>query len=216
MPLDRAEAMRWFTRSAEGGDSEGLTMMGWALLTGEAAPANPPLGLSLLDRAAGQGNANAIGKKGIAYLNGLGVDKDEDAAKRLLTQAAEAGDAASQAALALLLNGPGASPDDLARAVRWARLSATPEHAGGQMALAMVLITHDAVRDMDEGRKRAEQAARIALDRNDLEVATMTLLILTWFFPDSALVPELRQRAVPLIDAQPDPESLRKLLLSPG
>src|SRR5262249_14236837 len=71
------EAVRWFRRAAEQGDTAGQGNLGWAYCQGEGVAKNPGGGVEWLLQAARQGDDNAQVKLGFCYYRGEGVPKDE-------------------------------------------------------------------------------------------------------------------------------------------
>ncbi|MBI5138015.1 MAG: sel1 repeat family protein [Nitrospirae bacterium] len=212
---DRREALRWYQVAADHGDLEGLTLVGWALVTGEWLDADPPRGHALLDRAVRQGYPDAIGRKALTLFLGRGLEQDVDAAIHMLMPLAEAGDTLSQARLATFLSMTDDGADNLSRALRLARASAEQGDMAGQFELARLLITRDAIRDMNEGRRWLERAARTCLDQRAPDVANLIVPLLRAHFPDSPVLPELERMLAPLAGVLADPALLQRFVLGP-
>ena len=86
-PVNRTEAMRWYTRAAAAGDPGALTFLsGVAKDDGRYADAK-----TLLEEAAAQGYGRALLQLGYIYDRGLGVPQDRKRARKYFDQAAAKG-----------------------------------------------------------------------------------------------------------------------------
>ena len=97
--------------------------------------------LSIFQKLAKAGNANARFKIGIMYERGLGVKKDDADAYKWYLQAAKQGHAEAQLGVGLMYKrGRGVSKDD-AEALKWLRRSAEQGHANAQATLGFMYET---------------------------------------------------------------------------
>lgn len=88
------------------------------------------------DRSPGRHTGFALQLLGVYYLNGLGVEKDEEEAIRCFEQGAELGNALCQHNLGLCAQQ--ATPPDMAKALHFFSLAADQNNVAANMALALV------------------------------------------------------------------------------
>ena len=102
-------AVSWLDRAARQGHVPSMTWLGTRLLVGRAAPFQPNEGAVLLARAAELGNAEAAARVAVLAAVGIGRPQSWETALDWLQTAAERGEAAARAQLALLTNDPAAA-----------------------------------------------------------------------------------------------------------
>lgn len=111
-----------------------------AVVLAESAFAQAP-DMAKIKAGAEAGNAKAQGQLGEAYLYGAGIPKDEAAAVKWMTKAAEAGDGTGQARLGQMLqNGWCGLTPNPAEAVKWFTKAAEQGHPGGQSQLGQAYL----------------------------------------------------------------------------
>lgn len=108
---DRAEALAWFTKSADHGYAPAAAALGWIYFTGNGVPRDDRRAVEWLRRGAEGGVASAQNNLGIAYATGRGVARDAAEAERWFRAAAEQGAQDAERNLAKLHGRPApASP----------------------------------------------------------------------------------------------------------
>jgi TPR repeat protein len=90
---DKATAVTWLTKAADGGDIPAQTMLGDAYMNGNGVAQDDGKAFDLLSKAAAAGNANAQKSLGYLYLSGRGVASDKYEGMLWSIKAAEQGDA---------------------------------------------------------------------------------------------------------------------------
>jgi TPR repeat protein len=114
-PPDYARALGWFRAAAEGGDRDGMAMLGLCLLEGLGLPADPVRARALLERAAAKGSAIGRFQFGRVLMTGRGGPADESRGLAAYISAAALGHAEATFNLAnCLAAGVGCLPDRLA------------------------------------------------------------------------------------------------------
>jgi hypothetical protein len=89
---DMNEAIKWYEQAADQGKLLSQANIGWAYLSGRVDDEpNIEKGLAFLESAMEGGNPSAYGSMAVAYLGGLGVEKDLDKAVSLARKAFEEG-----------------------------------------------------------------------------------------------------------------------------
>ena len=76
MPQDDAEAVAWYRRSAEQGETEAQLNLGWMYAKGRGVPQDDAEAAAWYRRSAEQGNAGAQFGLGLMYDQGRGVPRD--------------------------------------------------------------------------------------------------------------------------------------------
>jgi TPR repeat protein len=88
---DKAEAAKWFRRSAEQGNAEARFNLGVAFYNGEGVAQDKVEAAKWFRLAADQGNVKALFSLALAYFNGGSVGQDRDRAFALMRRAADLG-----------------------------------------------------------------------------------------------------------------------------
>ena len=91
MEKDPAEAARWYSKAADGGDVQAQYNLAWDYARGEGVTQSWPHAVALYRKAADQGHADALYSLAQCVEHGLGVESDLDEAARLYAQAADKG-----------------------------------------------------------------------------------------------------------------------------
>jgi TPR repeat protein len=73
---NEVEAVKWFRKSAEQGNTDAQAKLGWCYLNGVGIPKDDAEAVRWLRGAADKGNNDAKHNLGKCYLNGAGVPKD--------------------------------------------------------------------------------------------------------------------------------------------
>jgi uncharacterized protein len=144
-PETRDEAENWlrlaaqsYRKAAEKGDALAQFSLGKLYLAGDGVKQDYAEAQKWLQRAADQGNVDAIEKLGDLYNFGLGVTKNSTQALTLYRRAAETGDAQAQADLGIRLEGfeAGAIEQNFDEAAKWLRKAAEQGNASAQSNLS--------------------------------------------------------------------------------
>ena len=163
---DEAEAVRWYRKAAEQGNTPAQMQLGMAYINGKGIAKDAAEGVRWLRKAAEQGNALAQLALGGTYINGEGIAKDAAEGVRWLRKAAEQGNALAQLALGeVYVNGEGIAKD-AAEGVRWIRKAAEQGNALAQIKLVFAYIGGEGVaRDMAEANRWIRKAAEQSEDK---------------------------------------------------
>jgi TPR repeat protein len=94
---DYGQAMQYFQKAADKGNSDGEYDIGWLYENSFGMPRDYRQAMQWYLKAAGQRNAAAENSIGLFYADGLGVDKDTGKALQWLQRAAADGDAGADA-----------------------------------------------------------------------------------------------------------------------
>lgn len=136
VPQDYLEALAWYTRSADLGNTKAMLKL--AVIKREGLPGIAPdlaSSASWLQRAADTGNIAAMNELGRAYLNGVGVIPNQQEAAKWFEQAAAGGSIAAEYNLGQLYKaGIGGQPDYV-RAVQHFERGANAKDAPSMLAL---------------------------------------------------------------------------------
>lgn len=99
VPPDYKEAMQWYLKAAEKGNSYSQNNIGVLYLNGHGVPQDYKKAMRWCREAAKQGNGDAEQNIGWLYHTGLGVEKDDALARQWLTLAVQHGSANAQTKL---------------------------------------------------------------------------------------------------------------------
>ena len=95
------EAVKWFRKSAEGNDQEGLLYIGYSYLNGDGdCPVDTVQAFECFSKSAALGNVEAENMLGVCYLNGQGTEPDEEQALYWFQEAVKHNDPNAQSNLA--------------------------------------------------------------------------------------------------------------------
>lgn len=119
IPLDYAEAEKWYRLAAVQGNLLAQTMLGAMYTSGEGVPKDTTEAVKWWRLAAEQGFAKAQFVLGSMYHIGEGVPKDDAEAVKWFRLAAEQGDAAAQSTLGVRYHKGEGLPKDLVQAHVW-------------------------------------------------------------------------------------------------
>lgn len=132
----KAEAAKWFKKSAELGFAEAQNTLGWIYNNGDGVQKDEAEAFKWFSKAAEQGHAKSQLKLGHCYASGDGVPKDEAEAVKWYRKAAEQGLAGAQNILGnIYLSGVKGVKKDEAEAVKWYRMGADQGDEGSQTDL---------------------------------------------------------------------------------
>ena len=130
VPMDYAEAMKWYRRAAEQGHAKAQIQIGFMYERGNGVPKNETEAVAWFRRAAEQGDAEGQFKLGLKYYWGEGVLQDYAQAVAWYRRAAEQGDAIAQYNLGVVYSNGEGVPQDYTLAHMWFNLAGTDfEHA---------------------------------------------------------------------------------------
>lgn len=99
-----------------------------------------------------RGDPSSATRLGLAYRDGVGVERDDAKALEWLRRAAEQGDPEGQAALGTMLDVGRGTPRDAPQAAAWFRRAAEQGHTGARFSLGAMLVNGEGIpRDLREG-----------------------------------------------------------------
>jgi TPR repeat protein len=125
---DDLEAVDWFRKAAEQGDSMGEAWLGFSYFVGFAGvPEDRAEALRWYRKAAKQGNAVGEAGLGMMFMYGVVVPHDYDQAAMWFRKAAEQGDAEAQNDLGAAYEYGHGVPKDFVLAYMWESLASTSE-----------------------------------------------------------------------------------------
>lgn len=144
---DRARGVELWMPLAEAGDPRAQWRVGDAYsVIGDGIETDLELGYTWLRASADQGYLYAMHPLGGMYLNGRGVEADEDEAYRLFRLGAEAGAQRSIVALAQMYQRPDQGPvHDPQEGVHWFRLGAEQNNSNAVRGLSDAYLNGDGV-----------------------------------------------------------------------
>jgi len=99
---DEAEAVRWFRKAAEAGNSEGMYNLGIAYANGLGVEKNMVEAVKWFRMGVDAGKKDGMYYLGVAYASGLGVEKNEAEAVNWYRKAIEVGDAGAMLSLGVM------------------------------------------------------------------------------------------------------------------
>ena len=139
IPLDYAEALKWFRLAAAQGDAEAQFSLGVLYAKGEGVAEDGAEALKWYHLAAAQGNAEAELNLGLLYATGEGVSQNVTEALKWFRLAAGHGNAGAQFNLGVLYSQGQGVPQDTVQAYKWFTLAAAafPVQANRDSALKM-------------------------------------------------------------------------------
>ena len=145
VPLDYAEARRWFQAAADKDNPAGEFQLGVMYQNGKGIPVDLPLAVRWYEAAITHNYAPAKAALGILYLNGKGVPKDPAKGEALIHDSAVQGFALAQMVMsAFYLGNTGAVPTDDSLAYQWASLAASKLTGASQVL---------SIRERDDAQK---------------------------------------------------------------
>jgi len=124
LPVDLATSLEYARRSANLGDSWGLTEMGDIYRLGRGVAANETLAFQYYQKGADKGDMRALNAIGMAYLNGMGnYPKDTAKASSFFAKVAEQGNANAMISLASLYGDTTLGAPDKIKQLAYLRLA---------------------------------------------------------------------------------------------
>jgi uncharacterized protein len=125
---DDLEAVAWFRKAAERGDSTGEAWLGFSYFVGfGGVPRDDAQAMTWYRKAAKQGSAKGEAGLGEMFMYGIVVAHDNDQAAMWLRKAAEQGDAVAQHDLGAAYEYGRGVPKDFVLAFMWENLASTSE-----------------------------------------------------------------------------------------
>lgn len=135
LPLNFAEALRWYRKSAEQGYSGGQTGLGDLYFRGKGLPQDYAEAIRWYQKASDQGFPRAQYNLGYMYYQGFGAQQSYAEAIRWYRKAAEQGQANAQNNLAGMYYYGYGVPQDRAEADRWYHQAADQGYENAQRVL---------------------------------------------------------------------------------
>ena len=135
VPKDEAEAVKWYRKGAEAGNSVAMSNLGLMYKNGKGVPKDEGEAVKWLHKSAEAGNGDAMNNLGVIYRDGKGVPKDEVEAVKWYRKGAEAGNGKAMSNLASMYKNGNGVPKDEGEAVKWFRKGAEAGHG-----VAMVIL----------------------------------------------------------------------------
>lgn len=168
VPKDKAEAVRWYFKGANQGDSNARSNLRYIYEHGQGIP------LDELRKAADQGDLAAKSNLGYTYANGLRVTKDEVEAVKWYRKAADQGEVTAQFILGVVYaNGQGVLKDEI-EALAWFNVSAMKgnglaimsrsileQRLGQQMALVAQQRSKEILSEIEANQSRGETGGAV-------------------------------------------------------
>jgi TPR repeat protein len=141
IPNDPQEGVRLLRASAEQDDAKAALALGRLMLLGkEVDPritAEPAYAISLLRPLASEGNSSAQYFLGLAYDDGLGVERSAESAIRWYEKAAGAGESSAMVNLGVMYSDGRGVIKSRAKAIAWFKQAAMQGHGYGQHNLGV-------------------------------------------------------------------------------
>jgi TPR repeat protein len=162
VPLDYAEAVKWFRKAADQGNAVAQNNLGVCYANGNGVSKDDTEAVKWYQKAAEQGLALAQVSLAVMYDDGQGVETNYTEAAKWSRKAAEQGNIGAQKLLGwMYLAGQGV-PQDYGETVKWYRKAAEQGDAEAQARLAAMYedgkgVTQDYVEAAKWNRKAASQ-----------------------------------------------------------
>lgn len=134
-PLNRKQAVFWFTKAAEKGHADAQNKIGLMYKDGDAVRKDYTKAVYWFTKAANQGDAYGQYNLAHMYYHGFGVSQDYGQALRWYTKAAKQGYADAQASLGLMYTGGQGVPKDYKKATYWLTKAADQGNFMAQLQL---------------------------------------------------------------------------------
>lgn len=156
VPVDFAEAIKWYRRAARQGDAAGQYNLGVMYHRGYGVKPNLDTAIDWYRRAAEAGDADAQFNLGVMYREGQGVEQDLSAAFSWFHRAAVQGNSAAQSNLGTMYGSGEGTTVDYVQAYAWFHLAASEGNAVARMNrdIAAGLMTPA---DLERARDLAEE-----------------------------------------------------------
>jgi TPR repeat protein len=132
-----AEAVKWFRKAAEQGQSEAQYNLGWCYYDGLGVEQSYSEAVKWVRKAAEQGHTYAQNSLGFYYHNGLGVEQSYYEATKWFRKAAEQGHANAQCNLGLCYDSGQGVEQSYSEAAKWFRKAAEQGDANAQCNLGV-------------------------------------------------------------------------------
>ena len=184
---DSLEAANWLRKAADAGSNDAAMTLAARLIEGTATQQKEAA--LLYQRAAQQGNPQAICQAGLCFQLGKGVEKDPAKAFDYFKQSATAGDLDAQYHLALCYREGAGTPTNPTEAASWLKRSADQGHADAACGLADMYRTGEGV---EKNPREAVNLYLKAAQRNSLDAQWQ----LAQIYRDGAVVPKDTDKAI--------------------
>lgn len=161
VPLDMAEAARWYRLASDLGDKEAAFQLGVIMLDGSAGGPKDRAGAKAqFEKAAAQGHAGALYNLGVLSIEGDDANKpDFAAAADYFRRSALAGDDNGAYSYGVLLRQGKGVPLDIAESARWLKRAADGGIIAGQVEYAIMLFNGVGVQRDEAGAAKIFQQA---------------------------------------------------------
>jgi hypothetical protein len=157
---DAAEAVKWYRKAADQGNSMAQFNLGYIYANGEGVRKDVAEAVKWYRKAADQDDASALAMLGRMYDYGEGVRQDDDEALKWTRKAADQGHAKAQFVLGTRYENGRGVHQDTAEAVKWFRKAADQGDADAQFRLGLAYNEGIGVQqDFSEGVKWYRKAA---------------------------------------------------------
>ena len=161
---NRQQAIKWYQKSAEQGESNGQYSLGLGYKLGEGIEQNYKLATLWYHKAAMQNNAYGQTSMGSMYMLGRGVEKDYKQAIEWYRKAAEQGGLLGQVAMGNVYESGKGVEKDYKQAVKWYRKAAEQDYSTAQSHLGYMYREGKGV---EKDYKQAVKWYREAAEQND-------------------------------------------------
>lgn len=135
IPLDYAEAARWYRQAADQGYAKAQFNLGDLYFRGQGVPQDYAEAVHWIQKSADQDVAKAQSGLGYMYFNGVGLQRDYAEAVYWYRRAADQGEAVAQVDLGYMYAKGQGVPQDRAEALRWYRKAAENGNLEAKRAL---------------------------------------------------------------------------------
>lgn len=161
---DDAEAVKWYRKAAELGNSTAQRHLGYMYANGRGVSQNDAEAVKLYRKAIKQGNVTAQTNLGYMYAEGRGVPQSNAEALKWYRKAAEQGDSSAQTNLGTMYADGRGVPQSDVEAVKWYRKAA---EQGDSRAQCLLGSMYGLGRGVPEDRAEAVKWLRKAAEQGD-------------------------------------------------
>lgn len=170
IPLDDAEAVKWYQRASDAGDREAMFQLAMMRMAGRGGPVDKQAAVKLLASAAKLGESKAAYNLALLYIAGDTLPHDVKRAAELLRQAADAGLPQAEYGLAIFYRDGTGVPKNLEKSVQLLQKAAIAGNVEAEVEYAIALYNGTGTLKnrpaaVDLLRKAARQGNPIAQNR---------------------------------------------------
>ncbi|MBM3520312.1 MAG: sel1 repeat family protein [Alphaproteobacteria bacterium] len=165
---DYAEAVKWYRKAAEQGDTAAMHNLGFMYTWGQGVPQDYAEAAKWFRRAADLGAAEAQGSLGLMYAEGKGVPQDYAEAAKWFRKAAEQGVAYAQNSLGIMYADGQVVPQDDVQALMWFSLAAATGDDGAIKNRELVLkrMTPEQIAEANAIRHTSSRTTSVGVDQS--------------------------------------------------